>query len=80
MLSSRDNNYLTTRDGNKIPFEVKYDVQCGSFLAVSQIGNLVGEGETETESVGALKRLVASRERHSGSWSAYTRSREHGKL
>ena len=80
MLSSKDNNYLTTRDGNKVPFEVKYDTQCRSFLAISQIGNLVGEGETEDESVGCLKRLVACRERRTGSWSAYIRSREHGKL
>lgn len=73
----KDDNEIPTKDGNIIRFDLEYDTQCSCYLAVAWTGNLVGEGISESEAVSSLKRILAAKERHYGSWSDYVKFREH---
>lgn len=73
----KDDNYIETKDGNIIRFDVTYDTDCARFVAVSWSGNLASDGESEEAAITFLKKMVAHKERHYGSWSDYVKFREH---
>ena len=79
-MTLKDDNYIETKDGNKIRFDVTYDTTCALFVAVAWSGNLAGDGESEADAVAFLKKIVAHRERRYGSWSDYVRFREHREM
>ncbi len=76
-MTLKDDNSIETEDGNIIRFDIEYDAHCACYVAIAWSGNLVSEGISESEAVSSLKRILAAKERHYGSWSNYVRFREH---